>query len=227
MNSVEATRRLFRNIRKMEGKIRGGSTYKLTTTQDGMVKEYTDKPTIEKLCAEENEKKHHQTEEGNSQLLDPEYIADLGLHGEGSKIQYVMDGTYIPPASATEATVDFLTACKVNEKVESLAATPDVILRYKNQKHSWEIRTERTSTYNQHIAHYKSIFKDKFLSWFFFQRADIPEMTGYAPKRHRTCVDLMIMKKSGCYALTKQRTLGILDTEFNQSNKRIGYILEI
>ena len=32
----------------------------------------------------------------------------------------------------------------------------------------------------------------------------------------------MIMKKSGCYALTKQRTLGILDTEFNQSNKRIG-----
>jgi len=47
-------------------------------------------------------------------------------------------------------------------------------------------------------------------------------MTGYSPTRHRECIDLMIMKKPGCYELTKQRTLGILDTEFNQNNKRIG-----
>ena len=73
------------------------------------------------------------------------------------------------------------------------------------------------------MAHYKSIFSDKYLSWFFFQRADIPETTGYAPLRHRKCVDLMIMKKPNCYAVNKQRTLGILDTEFNQSNKRTGY----
>ena len=32
----------------------------------------------------------------------------------------------------------------------------------------------------------------------------------------------MIMKKSQCYDIKKQRTLGILDTEFNQSNKNIG-----
>ena len=30
MNSVEATRRLFRNIRRIEGKMKGGSTSKLT-----------------------------------------------------------------------------------------------------------------------------------------------------------------------------------------------------
>ena len=32
----------------------------------------------------------------------------------------------------------------------------------------------------------------------------------------------MIMKKAHCYDIKKQRTLGILDTEFNQSNKKIG-----
>ena len=119
INSVEATRRLFRNIRKMEGKVSGGSTYKLTTTLEGNVQEHTDKATMEQLCAEENEKKHHQTEDGNSQLLDSEYIDALGLHGEGPEIKYVMDGTYIPPASATPATVDFLKACKVNTKVKN------------------------------------------------------------------------------------------------------------
>ena len=30
------------------------------------------------------------------------------------------------------------------------------------------------------------------------------------------------MIKGVCYDVTKQRTIGILDTEFNQSNKRLG-----
>jgi hypothetical protein len=47
------------------------------------------------------------------------------------------------------------------------------------------------------MAHFKSIFSDKYISWFFFQRADIPETTGYAPLRHRKCVDFMIMKNIG------------------------------
>ena len=31
------------------------------------------------------------------------------------------------------------------------------------------------------------------------------------------------MKKLNCFEVSKQRTLGILDTEFNQSNKRTGH----
>ena len=46
-------------------------------------------------------------------------------------------------------------------------------------------------------------------------------MTGHSPKRHRECIDLMIMKKTFCYDIKSQQTLGILDTEFNQKNKRI------
>ena len=45
------------------------------------------------------------------------------------------------------------------------------------------------------MAHYKAIFSNKYTNWFFFQRVDIPETTGYAPIWYRNCVDLMIMKK--------------------------------
>ena len=47
-------------------------------------------------------------------------------------------------------------------------------------------------------------------------------MTSFSPSRQRECVDLMIMKMSQCFDIEKQRTLDILDTEFNQSNKMIG-----
>ena len=33
----------------------------------------------------------------------------------------------------------------------------------------------------------------------------------------------MIMNNPFCYEVNKQRTLGILDTKFNQMNERIGY----
>ena len=222
MNGVEATRRLFRNIRRMEGKIRGGCTSKVTTRVNGREVEHTGRNTIDKVCAIENKRKYHLTENSSSQLLTDAFIHDLGHHGEGPEVHKVLNGTYIPPVTATQATKDFLTTCKTKPSTLELATPPEVAQRYKLQDKSWDSRKEKTTTYNQSMAHYKAIFSDKFLSWFFFQRADIPEMTGYSPQRHRKCVDLMIMKKHSCFDIAKQRTLGILDTEFNQSNKRIG-----
>ena len=68
------------------------------------------------------------------------------------------------------------------------------------------------------MGHYKCVMRDDWLSWLFFQRADFVSNTGYSPIRHRRCIDLMILKRSQSYLIKKQRTLGILDTEFNQVN---------
>ena len=219
-NNIENQRKLFRNIRHMEGKIKGGFTSKLEVTTDGTTKEFTEKNDIENLIIKANEEKYHQTE-GGSQLLQPSFAASLGAHGEGPEINKVLDGTYTPPPNASVATSDFLTSCKI----DALSPHPSrdtPVQRFFKQKKSWKTRKEKTCTYNHHIGHFKSIFKDKRLSWLFFQRADIPEISGYSPRRHRTCIDLQIMKKTSCFDVGKQRTIGILDTEFNQSNKRLG-----
>ena len=68
----------------------------------------------------------------------------------------------------------------------------------------------------------KVIFRDKFPSWFFFQRADIPEISGYSPYGHRICIDFMIIKKALCFDIKKQCAIVILDSEFNQNYKRMG-----
>ena len=55
-----------------------------------------------------------------------------------------------------------------------------------------------------------------------FQKGEIPTLSGYAPLRHRKCVDLMIMKKDNNFEHTSQRNIGILDTEFNNNNKMVA-----
>ena len=107
MNRIEHQRRLFQNIRRMEDKIKGGYTNKLTITNtDGEKVEYNKKEEMEKIIATENEKKWHQTE-GGSQLLHKDFLEKLGHYGEGPEVSKVLDGTFVPPPSASRDTIDF------------------------------------------------------------------------------------------------------------------------
>ena len=55
----------------MEGKIKGISTFKVTTQENGRQVEYTEKLQIEKLVTDTNFIKYHVTE-GGSQLMSKE-----------------------------------------------------------------------------------------------------------------------------------------------------------
>ena len=94
--------------------------------------------------------------------------------------------------------------------------------RYWETKNLWNRRRESTCTSHQRIGHYQAAMKDNNFSWFFFQRGEVPAISGYSPKRHRECVDLVIMKKKATYGLKAQRKLGIVNTEFNNNNKIIA-----
>ena len=48
-------------------------------------------------------------------------------------------------------------------------------------------------------------------------------MSGYFPNNHATFIDLMIPKKAQNFELSTLRTLGILDTEFNNNNGVVGH----
>ena len=57
LNRVERQRKLFQNIRRMENKLRGGSTNKVVITDEyGITKEYNKKEDMEKVIAVANEK---------------------------------------------------------------------------------------------------------------------------------------------------------------------------
>ena len=130
-----------------------------------------------------------------------EFIEDFRNYSEGREIQKMLDGCYNPPLPTTSTTKYFLLACQYDEVTKKLAKRGDVVKIYRDCVKSWTSR--KTCTHHQHMGNYKAIFKDKHLSWFFFQSADIPDMTGYSPARHRKCIDLVIIKKTLCYDIKK------------------------
>ena len=60
LNRIEGQRKLFRNIRVMEEKVKGDSTSKVTiTSNSGQTLEYTDKKSMEEVISPCNESKWH------------------------------------------------------------------------------------------------------------------------------------------------------------------------
>lgn len=89
-NRIEEQRQVAQNIRHMEGKMKGGSTTKVT------IKDVNDNSTeslnklyIERALARGNKSLGHQTEMG-IQLLTPVFIDSLGNYGEGTSVEYVL-----------------------------------------------------------------------------------------------------------------------------------------
>ena len=61
----------------------------------------------------------------------------LGEYGEGPEVRKVLDGTFLPPPSASIATKDFLSACKQHEGVGQLSNEKDTVQRYRTNKKNY------------------------------------------------------------------------------------------
>jgi len=108
MSRVEAQRASAWNTKFMLGTTRNGSSMQVTVTNpDGSKADLTEREDVESAVMRENELKYHQTE-GGSHLLDGVFQNDFGSFGEGPAIDEVLQGTYIIPPHATQATKDFL-----------------------------------------------------------------------------------------------------------------------
>ncbi|GFH50742.1 hypothetical protein CTEN210_07218 [Chaetoceros tenuissimus] len=204
----------------MLNKISSGATTKVQVTDhQGNIREYTAKEDVERLIIHENERKYHQTE-GGTEFLQREFLEKLGKYGEGPEVDNVLDGSFEFPPDTSEAMKDFIRYCK---RVDNLPA-PDLnnvrgsFLAYIK---AWKIRKEKTNSANQHMGHYKAGIQNDYVCSVLYMRSEIPVVSGYSPKRWRECIDLMILKKAMNFDLSKQRTLGLLDTEMNQHNKTL------
>ena len=163
MEQTELLRRLFRNIKYMEGKTRGGCTNQVTvTTQDGTKTEYTSRADVESQIIKETEKKYHQTESGGCQFLTTEFREVFGEFGEGPATQEVLEGTFALPDNTTEATADFLQACQYAHGADTIHTELPIAERYREYANSWKIRKEKTTSYNHHMGHYKSVMTDEY-----------------------------------------------------------------
>jgi len=150
---------------------------------------------VEAAVIQENEWKYHQTE-GGSQLLDDVFRVNFGSFGEGPEIDAVLNGTYELPAHVSQATQDFLAACKRPDQPAPTPCEPTISC-FKDYVHSWKCRKEKTTSAHQHLGHYKVVWIIRGSVGFYFKGPKFIQSLG--TPLHDTgnawTWDLMIMKK--------------------------------
>jgi hypothetical protein len=117
-----------------------------------------------------------------------------------------MEPSTLHQASHSQPFTSFMS---VNCQIIHLQSPPQILVVVTcHMSNHGESKKKKMASANEHIRHYKACAGHPQLSWLMFLRMEIPDKTGYSPRRHRSCIDLMILKKSRNFLLSKQCTLG-------------------
>jgi exonuclease III len=217
LTQQENTRALFRRIRYLERKLNNLSTTRvIISDKQGRQREICNRPSIEQHLMEANEKKYHQTENG-CPLTKGQLCKDIGLLGEGPKVQDILNGTYRYPPGTNNATKDFLRQLKCPPGFRSCEP-----ISFEEFKQGWIKTKERTSSCGPHFGHYKAAMSHPQMAKLLYLRALIPMQTGYSPNRHRMGIDVMLLKKENNYHVDSLRTIVLFDSEANMNYKHLG-----
>ena len=213
----EQQRRTARRIRwTFKNNVRCGTTM-IKVNRNGRVDDITDQDEMERMIIAENQKKYHQTE-ARCPLLRGQLLEDIGILGNGPAVEDILNGTYECPEGTSEATKLWLKTLHIPNRDTRTA--PIQTLREYQQ--GWKKAREFTASGDLHFGHFKVEATQNMLSWANYIMAGIPRRTGFAPIRWKQGTDVMLLKKEGEFRVDKLRTIVLLESDFNQENKRIG-----
>ena len=217
MNQQEQQRKNARRIKATLHRNERCGTTRIQVIEGNRLKDVTKKSEMEKYIIKENEEKYHQTEK-SCPLLQGQLLEDIGLLGDGPKVDEILNGTYVPPPNTTKAVKMWLKNLHIPERDEREA----VLTTLQEYRKGWQIVREHTASGELHFGHYKACAMHDMLSWATFTMASLPRAIGFTPDRWRRCTDVMLLKKEGLFLLEKLRTIVLYESDFNQENKRLG-----
>ena len=73
-----------------------------------------------------------------------------------------------------------------------------------------------------HFGHLKTCAEDNLLSHFESSVSNIPYSTGYSPKSWQESIIVMIKKRSQSHKIEDQRSIVLMEADFNYNNKLLG-----
>jgi hypothetical protein len=148
---------------------------------------------------------------------------DLGLHGETSAAQAILDGTYEPSPDTDLYAVEILESLRMPQIVRSKGpVTTDLSLAEHQQ--GWKRQKEATVSEPTGLpfSHYKAAAQDVTLSEVDRLLRNVPYREGFSPKSWQSITDVEILKKAGVFDIEKMRTIQLMHSEFNMNNKKLG-----
>ena len=122
----------------MEGKIKGGFTLKVVTKSNGCITEHTETKMIEQLCAQKLNEHMIKQNLAVANFFPPLSSTNLDITEKGMRHKMFLKGLF-PPVYASQATKDFLSACKYDLLEKLLSRREDIITQCKKHIKAWGV----------------------------------------------------------------------------------------
>ena len=164
-------------------------------------------------------KKYHQNEGSCPLLDDPWLYLAIGALGEGPQVEDSLDGTYGYPDNTNISIKTFLRHLQRTKIVSD--KEPLTLMSLAAHRESWKIIKENKSSQGSQIGMYKSAEQHPLLGWIFHHNDEITYLSRYSLRRHRTCTNIMLPKKTDSWDVKDLRTTVLLESEANNTYKRI------
>jgi hypothetical protein len=175
---------------------------------------------MEKAIIFSNKKKFKQS--FSTPFYNYPYNKIFGYLGLTKASRQVLEGTYIPPATASSHVKDFLQHAamplSIKNNPTSMEMTVDSFVSF------WKKAREFTTCYPSEFcfATLKASSYDDYLATMDCIMTQIPLTTGYSPRRWQRCIDVMIPKKINRTDINNLRTICLFEVDANYSFKHIG-----
>jgi hypothetical protein len=221
----EQQRYSARKIRYLCGKINTGSTT-MVSIPDGpdKWKDLTDKKSMETAILHNNSEKFSQS--FHTPFYQPPISEEFGFQSLTPASQAVLDRFYEPPPNTPENVTNLLQELNKPPGIKELGSIEPCI-PIATYRAFWSKANERVSCYPSSLsfATMKAGSFHEYISEVDCRMTRIPLMSGYAPKRWRKCLDVMIIKKAGITHLSSLHTIVLFPVDCNFAFKYVGHAM--
>ena len=215
--AIENSQALGRTARYINGKLDSKSVKRIE--HEGRV--LTEKEEIEQVLLEVNKEKMHRS--AHTSFMTEPLLSDFGYRGDPEIIEQVMDGTYLPPPGTDQYAQELLQEMKRPSPTRN-PYHPRTIITTEDHIKAWRKAKEKTASgmSGLHFGMYQANCRCRSLAELDASQRSVAYSTGHCYKRWKKGLNVQLLKRSQDFWATKQRTILLMEADFNMNNKAMG-----
>ena len=204
------------------GKPRGGACFKVQVgNADGTVEEFTGQEDLEKAIWDNIHRKRFILAE-DMPLCMGALQGNFGYNVVLLATKSVLAGTYMYPESFDKATKEILQECAWIRPIIPKDSVNTTVTQDNWEAHWWHAKEGTSSSVSRrHFGHYKAGLISPFISYLQSLCTTLVVKKRMVLDRWGKGLSVMLEKIFECLLITKLRSIFLMETDFNSTNKRI------
>ena len=186
--------------------------------------EYTTKTEIEDVFKDINYAKIQASVD--TPFLQEPLVSEFGYMANTPAATEVLQGTYTPPPNTDEHARILLRALQTPQEISDNVGnfTPNRHITTEAHIQGWKKAKEKTSAgvSGRHFGMYKAHIQRPELAELDASMRSVAYSTGFSYNRWKKGADVQLLKRSQDFRADKQRTILLLEADYNMNNKVIG-----